>query len=64
MSKQDLYKGLTREQIKKINACKSTEDLLNLAKAEGVELSEEQLSAINGGCTFDSKDEGSRIVTP
>ena len=35
--KQDLLKGLTEEQIAKIKACNSGEELLELAKAEGVE---------------------------
>lgn len=34
--KQELLKGLTKEQI---------------AKAEGVELTEEQLAAVSGGCS-------------
>ena len=48
--KKDLLKGLTEEQIAKAKACKTPEELLSLAKAEGVELTEEQLSAVNGGC--------------
>ena len=51
MSREDLLKGLTKEQIKKAKACKSHEELLALAKEEGVELSSEQLEAISGGFT-------------
>ena len=47
--KNNLLKGLTEEQIKKAKACKSQEELLSLARAEGIELSEEQLTAISGG---------------
>lgn len=47
--KKDLLKGLTEEQIAKIKACNNGKELLELAKAEGVELSEEQLNAISGG---------------
>ena len=47
--REELLKGLTEEQIAKIKACNSSEELLELAKAEGVELSEEQLNAISGG---------------
>ena len=47
--KQDLLKGLTEEQLAKVKACKNSEELLSLAKAEGVELTSEQLSAISGG---------------
>ncbi len=47
--KKDLLKGLTDEQIAKAKACTSHEELLALAKAEGIELNEEQLEAVNGG---------------
>ena len=47
--KEELLKGLTEEQLEKIRACKSTEEMLEVAKEEGVELSEEQLEAITGG---------------
>lgn len=47
--KQDLLKGLTEEQIAKVKACKGSEELLALAKKEGIELSDEQLAAVSGG---------------
>lgn len=46
---KQLLKGLSKEQIAKVSACNSVEELLNLAKAEGVELTDEQLEAVNGG---------------
>lgn len=46
---KDLLKGLSEEQIEKIKACKDSAELLSLAKAEGIELSDEQLAAISGG---------------
>ena len=49
--KQDLLKGLSESQIAKIKACHSNEELLSLAKEEGIELNDEQLEAINGGCS-------------
>ena len=50
--KQDLLKGLTGEQIAKVKACKDHEELLALAKEEGLELTDEQLEAVSGGvCT-------------
>ena len=54
--KKELLKGLTKEQIAKVKACKNSEELLELAKAEGIELTDEQLSAISGGgaCTVAS----------
>ena len=47
---KDLLKGLTEDQIKKVKACKNPEEILALAKAEGIELNEEQLEAVSGGC--------------
>ena len=47
--KNELLKGLSQEQIEKASRCKNQEELLALAKKEGVELSEEQLKAISGG---------------
>ncbi len=47
--KKELLKGLTKEQIEKIKACKNSDELLALARAEGIELTDEQLTAINGG---------------
>ena len=49
---KELLKGLTEEQIAKAKSCKNQEEFLALAKAEGIELSEEQLAAVSGGiCT-------------
>ena len=48
--KKELLKGLTEEQVAKVKACKSHNELLSLVKEEGVELNEEQLAAVNGGC--------------
>ena len=47
--KQELLKGLSEEQIAKVKSCKNSEELLALAKAEGIELSDEQLAAVSGG---------------
>ena len=49
MQKEELLKGLTNEQIAKIKASNNSEELLKLAKEEGVELTDEQLKAISGG---------------
>ena len=63
MSKEKLLKGLTEEQISKVKACKTQEELLALAKQEGVELSEEQLSAVSGGaCTTEDEDHKKRKI--
>ena len=56
--REELLKGLTKEQITKASACKSSEELLAYAKSEGVQLTDEQLAAINGGglCSSDDKN--------
>ena len=48
--KQELLNGLTEEQIAKVKACKSQAEILELAKKEGVALTDEQLEAVSGGC--------------
>ena len=47
--KEELLKGLTKEQLEKASRCKSQKELLELAKAEGIELTDEQLNAVSGG---------------
>ena len=47
--KEELLKGLTKEQIEKASRCKNTHELLEAAKTEGIKLSDEQLAAVNGG---------------
>ena len=47
--KKELLAGLSQEQIKRVSQCKSTEELLALAKEEGYALSDEQLAAVSGG---------------
>ena len=52
--RKELLKGLSEEQIKKVEACKSSDEIIALAKAEGVELTDEQLEAVSGGNCFTS----------
>ena len=47
--KQELLKGLSDEQIAKVKACKNHDELLSLAKEEGIELTDEQLQVVSGG---------------
>ena len=47
--KKELLKGLTEEQIEKAKACKNEKELLKLAQAEGIQLTEEQLETVAGG---------------
>ena len=57
--RKELLKGLTEEQIAKIKACESQEEILKLAKEEGIELTDEQLEAVSGGgsCLVQGNDE-------
>lgn len=55
--KEELLKGLNKEQIDKVKACKNSNELLKLAQDEGIELTNEQLDAINGGCLSRSMPE-------
>ena len=56
--KEELLKGLSEEQISKVKACKNNEELLALAKQEGIELTDEQLEAVSGGaCSGEDKDD-------
>lgn len=53
--RKELLKGLTEEQIAKVKECKNNEELLKLAKEEGIELTDEQLEAVSGGfCSMHS----------
>ena len=53
---EELLKGLTEEQIARIKACKNQEEMLKVAKEQGVKLTDEQLEAISGGCSSPSRD--------
>ena len=43
------FDDLSDEMKAKVANCKTADDLLNLAKTEGIELTDEQLDAISGG---------------
>ena len=45
----DYREQITPEQMEKARACKTTDELIELAKSEGIELNEEQLEALSGG---------------
>ena len=59
-----LLNGLTEEQIQKARACKNQEELLALAKKEGIELTDEQLSAVSGGTFICTVTETYKIRCP
>ena len=43
------FKDFTPEQIEKARACRTADELIALAEAEGIELSDEQLDSVAGG---------------
>ena len=51
------FDELTPEQMEKARACKSADDLIELAKSEGIELNDDQLDAIAGGSWYDCMSE-------
>ncbi len=46
------FKNLTPEQQEKARTCQTPEELVALAKAEGYELNDDELTAIAGGGTW------------
>ena len=46
---EDILKGLTDDQRKKLEACKSREEFEALAKDELIQLSDEEIEQISGG---------------
>ena len=48
--RKELLAGLSEEQIAKVKACKSQEEIQKLAEKEGIKLTDEQLEAVTGGC--------------
>ena len=51
------FNELTPEQMEKARACKNPDDLVELAKSEGIELTDEQLDAIAGGTWYNCMNE-------
>ena len=52
------YEGkLTPEQMERARACKSVDELVQLAQDEGVELDDEQIEGISGGTWYDCMNE-------
>ena len=49
-----MVEGLTPEEQAKLDACKTPEEMLALAKEVGYELDEEELEAVSGGGFYSS----------
>ena len=54
---KEMFDGLSDEMKAKVTECKTSEELMNLAKTEGIELSDEQLDAISGGIEWICSDD-------
>ena len=50
------FEDLTPEQQEKAKACKTAEELIALAKEEGIELTDEQLEDMSGGVNWKRPD--------
>ena len=48
---------LTAEQMEKARACKNSDELVELAASEGIELTDDQLEAISGGSWYNCMNE-------
>ena len=55
---------LSPELREKAKACKTPEEMLALAKAEGYKLSEEELAAVSGGGTWTCTDMDDSVYKP
>lgn len=63
--REELLKGLSPEQLEKARACRSSEELLQLAKEEGLELNDAQLEAVAGGsCDKTPQNNCATLPTP
>ena len=56
MDLQKSLEGLTDEQREKARALKSPEEIIQFAKDEGFELSDDQLESVAGGSWFPTCD--------
>ena len=62
--RKELLKGLNEEQLEKASHCKNSEELLALAKEEGIELTNEQLEAVSGGACVETSPKGRTAACP
>ena len=46
---KEIYDSLSDEMKAEVRSCRTAEELIELAKNEGIELTDEQLDAISGG---------------
>ena len=58
---KEMYNSLSDDLKKKATECKNAEELMELAKTEGIELTDDQLDAISGGFDWYCDGDGSYI---
>ena len=59
------FEEMSSELQEKVKACKTAEELTELAKIEGIDLSEEMLEAVSGGrCTMYCPEHGDFTEIP
>ena len=58
------FEDLTEEQKAKARACTTAEEILALARAEGVELSDDHLEEISGGWCEPSRSQCDEVFIP
>ncbi|MBQ9003217.1 MAG: Nif11-like leader peptide family natural product precursor [Eggerthellaceae bacterium] len=58
------FDDLTDEQKAKARSAKTPEEILELAKEEGYELSDDELEAVSGGWCGDCSSDGQLCGTP
>ena len=58
------HEELSPELKAKVAECKSAEELAKLAKAEGVELTDEQLEALSGGSDWNGPCNNLSPISP
>ena len=51
------FSDLTPDQMEKARTCRSSDDLVEFAKSEGIELTDEQLDAVAGGAWYSCMNE-------
>lgn len=56
MDLKNALEGLTDEQREQARALKTPEEIINFAKEQGFELSDDQLEAVSGGSWFPTCD--------
>lgn len=55
------FEDLTPDQKEKVEACKTPEDILALAKEEGYELSDDELGDVSGGWDYSVRFDFSNV---